>query len=438
MTADRRGEGWVVLFHTTANTDWSNLPISGLFVDMLRSVMAVSQGISGSASGQALPPIEVMDGFGSLGLPSAAVLAIEPEEGRPPVITAQQPPGYYGNDSLRQAHNMSASVTALEPLGALPSGATEGLYHESPETDLKPWLLAAALILALADLLISLALRGLLPLPGRPAAAGTAAVLVIALAAAAAGPPALAQSVAGDDARALEATLTTRLAFIQTGSSSIDEISRAGLAGLTRVLELRTSVEAGQPLGIVLGRDDLSFFPLIYWPVTAEQPDLDSVAVEEVNRYLANGGTILFDLREASSGMQLFGASSQGTRDLQRLTRGISIPQLEPVPADHVLRKSFYLMEDFPGRFTGGTLWLEAQSENINDGVASVLIGSNDWAGAWAVNRLGRPMNAVVPGGPRQREMAYRFGVNLVMYALTGNYKADQVHIPFILERLGQ
>lgn len=446
VTADRRGEGWVVLFHTTANTDWSNLPISGLFVDMLRSVMAVSQGISGSASGQALPPIEVMDGFGSLGLPSAAVLAIEPEEGRPAVVTAQQPPGYYGNDSLRQAHNMSTSVTALEPLGDLPGGTTEGLYHESPETDLKPWLLTAALILALADLLISLALRGLLPLPGRRAAGGAAAALLLAVVTMAATPGALAQnvaqsgaqSVAGNDDRALEATLTTRLAFIETGSSSIDEISRAGLAGLTRVLELRTSVEAGQPLGIVLGRDDLSFFPLIYWPVTAEQPDLDAGAVEEVNRYLANGGTILFDLREASSGMQLFGASSQGTRDLQRLTRGISIPPLEPVPTDHVLRKSFYLMEEFPGRFTGGALWLEAQSENINDGVASVLIGSNDWAGAWAVNRLGRPMNAVVPGGPRQREMAYRFGVNLVMYALTGNYKADQVHIPFILERLGQ
>ena len=57
---------------------------------------------------------------------------------------------------------------------------------------------------------------------------------------------------------------------------------------------------------------------------------------------------------------------------------------------------------------------------------------------AWAVDTTGRPLYAVVPGGERQRELAYRVGVNLVMYALTGNYKADQVHIPFILERLGQ
>ena len=48
---------------------------------------------------------------------------------------------------------------------------------------------------------------------------------------------------------------------------------------------------------------------------------------------------------------------------------------------------------------------------------------------------------AASPGVARrraQREMACRFGVNLVMYALTGNYKADQVHVPAILERLGR
>ncbi len=49
-----------------------------------------------------------------------------------------------------------------------------------------------------------------------------------------------------------------------------------------------------------------------------------------------------------------------------------------------------------------------------------------------------KPQFPVVPGGERQREMAYRFGINLLMYVLTGNYKADQVHVPAIMERLGQ
>ena len=82
-------------------------------------------------------------------------------------------------------------------------------------------------------------------------------------------------------------------------------------------------------------------------------------------------------------------------------------------------------------------MW-ENQSGSTNDGVSSIVVGSNDWASAWAVDPQGRYMASPVPGGNQQREMAYRFGVNLVMYAFTGNYKADQVHIPAILERLGQ
>ncbi len=79
-----------------------------------------------------------------------------------------------------------------------------------------------------------------------------------------------------------------------------------------------------------------------------------------------------------------------------------------------------------------------ASGNRYNDGVSSVVIGSNDWAGAWAIDDDGQPLFPVVPGGERQREMAYRFGVNWVMYALTGNYKTDQVHVPAIMERLGQ
>jgi hypothetical protein len=160
--------------------------------------------------------------------------------------------------------------------------------------------------------------------------------------------------------------------------------------------------------------------------------------VRKLNDYMRNGGTILFDLREGAGGAQIMGRGSRAGEALRRLTRGLDIPPLAPVPPDHVVTRSFYLMQEFPGRYSGGTLWVEATEARVNDGVTPVLVGANDWAGAWAINDAGRPMFAVVPGGERQREMAYRFGVNLAMYAMTGNYKADQVHVPFILERLGQ
>ena len=286
---------------------------------------------------------------------------------------------------------------------------------------------------------MALALRGLLRPALRHGAAGLALLALLPLA------EARAQSASQgttptsiDEARALEATLQTHLAYVLTGIPAVDETSRAGLDGLTRVLERRTSIEAGKPLGVDLARDELAFFPLLYWPITPEQRDLTEIAVRKVNAFMKNGGTILFDLREIDGGVQPFGRTSRGVQSLQRLTRGLEIPPLAPVPPDHVLTKAFYLMQEFPGRFSGGTLWVEASETRQNDGVTPVLVGGNDWAGAWAVNQNGRPLYPVVPGGERQREMAYRFGVNLAMYAMTGNYKADQVHVPFILERLGQ
>ena len=50
----------------------------------------------------------------------------------------------------------------------------------------------------------------------------------------------------------------------------------------------------------------------------------------------------------------------------------------------------------------------------------------------------GEPLYAAVPGGERSANSRIRAGINIVMYALTGNYKADQVHVPALLERLGQ
>jgi len=237
------------------------------------------------------------------------------------------------------------------------------------------------------------------------------------------------------DVLALEATLQTRLAYVMTGVESIDNTSRAGLDGLTLVLKRRTAVEAGPPLGVDVTRNELAFFPLLYWPIAQEQAPLSPETVARVNRYLENGGTILFDTRDGSYGGAGVGP---GTQHLRAMARGLDIPRLLPVPVDHVLTKAFYLTQEFPGRWAGDRVWVEQPGERVNDGVSRVIVGGNDWAAAWAIDESGLPVYPAVPGGEAQREMAFRFGVNLVMYTLTGNYKSDQVHVPAILERLGQ
>ena len=43
VTGGQFGEGQLVLFHVTANSEWSNLPLSGLFVEMLRRVASLGR-----------------------------------------------------------------------------------------------------------------------------------------------------------------------------------------------------------------------------------------------------------------------------------------------------------------------------------------------------------------------------------------------------------
>lgn len=428
VTAENRGKGWLVLVHTTGGPDWSNLALSGLFVELLERTVAMSRGVAGdTASGRPLPPLLALDGAGRLVEPSPIAAPIEAgafDEARPGPRT---PPGFYGTEVERRALNLGPMIGNLAPL-ALPEGISSSPYFEAAEFDLKPWLLAAALILLLGDGLASLAMRGF----ARPLARTATAALFLAIFYGAGSTASPAQDA---ETQALEATQTTRLAYVVTGVASVDETSHAGLNGLTMILNRRTAVEAGEPMGVRLETDELAFYPLLYWPITLEQPPLAPDTVAKLNLFMQTGGTILFDTRDGNYG----GAGAgPGTQRLRELAQGLDIPRLLPVPVDHVLTKAFYLTQEFPGRWAGDRVWVEQPGERVNDGVSRVIVGGNDWAAAWALDQSGLPLYPVVPGGEPQRETAFRFGVNLVMYTLTGNYKSDQVHVPAILERLGQ
>ena len=117
------------------------------------------------------------------------------------------------------------------------------------------------------------------------------------------------------------------------------------------------------------------------------------------------------------------------------------------MPQGHVVTRTFYILDRFVGRTENGPTYIETlppetEPENrparAGDGVSPIIIASNDLAAAWAGDALGEGLYPLEPGGERQREMALRGGVNIVMYTLTGNYKADQVHVHELLERLSR
>ena len=446
VTAGRRGKGLIVLFHVTADTTWSNLPLSGLFVDMLRRVVAKAGAQAETTQakpgehGESRAPWRTLSGFGVLGAPPTNAEPIGDDFSG--VGDPLHPPGFYGAQDSLSAVNALADGQALARADYRGLPIREGALAVAPPIDLRRWLMPAALIGLMIDALISawLSGAGALRRPGALAAlAFAAAIGSLAIPHGARAAEALASQ------RDMDAALSARLAYVLTGDAAVDETSKQGLAGLTRVLASRTSAELSEPIAVNPARDELAFYPLIYWPIVAGQPQPQSEARAHIAAYMKNGGTVVFDTRDALISRP-GGSPTEEALWLRALLEGVDVPELEPVPRDHVLTKTFYLLDRIVGRTAVGQTWIEAlppadssdrgRPARAGDGVSPIVIASDDLAAAWASDAEGRPLYPLVPGGARQRELALRSGINLVMYTLTGNYKADQVHAKDIIERL--
>ncbi|MBT6298447.1 MAG: DUF4159 domain-containing protein [Rhodobacteraceae bacterium] len=455
VTRKQSGKGQIVLFHVTANAEWSSLPLSGLFVQMLERL---SQSVAGSEpdmkslQGTIWQPSQILSAQGQLE-PATRLAGIAAEKLFDAPLSAEIRPGLYTHAKEQVARNVIGPDSRLLP-AIWPNGTNLRGLSDRLETPLGGWCLILALLILLVDVLATLSLSGRL--------VSTVAVLCLLATLSSTG-PACAQDD-GAEARtpatngnagaavsekAWQASSELTLAYVVTGNSKVDAISKAGLDGLSQTLFARTSVEPAAPVGLDLERDMLMFYPLLYWPITAGQPTPSLKAYRKLNAFLKSGGMIVFDTRDGD--IAGFGTSSPNSLRLQKITYGIDIPALEPMPQDHVLTRAFYLLQDFPGRYTQRDIWVEAAPQavekaagmpfrNLNDGVSPVIIGGNDWAAAWAVDAQGKQMFPIGRNASdsRQRELAYRFGINLVMHVLTGNYKSDQVHVPALLDRLGQ
>lgn len=435
VTGAPRGRGVIALFHVTATPGWSDLPISGVFIEMLRRLIFLSalgpEG-AGDTAQTRFPPLRLLDGFGRLRPPAdedAALTAAELAQGPSP----ERPPGLYGAADAPLALNAVNADTPYAPL-SVPDMLTVPYVDEPPQR-LGPPLFAAALALLLIDGIATLFLSGRLRW-------ARAAAAMLAFAALPLPPPAQAQPLDPPiNEKTAEAALETRLAYVETGDPAMDRLSQQALAGLSRELYRRTALEPGPPAAVDPETDDLSVYPFLYWPIVPGAQTPSDVALANIENFMRFGGLILFDTRDDERAVA--GAETPETRALQRILSQLNIPPLTPVGPDHVLTRSFYLLRplpvnDLPGRVNANPVWVQADASDAADNVTPLIIGGRDWAGAWATDQFGRPVRPMGAGGEIAREFAYRAGVNIVMVAFTGNYKSDQVHAPILLERLGR
>ncbi|MBB2200240.1 DUF4159 domain-containing protein [Gluconacetobacter tumulisoli] len=436
------GSGEIVLFHVTGTADWSNLPLSGLFVAMLRRLAERATGIEAPADHSLLSPYMTLDSDAILVPPPPGARALPADAFGTTPVSAAHPAGLYGPRTARRALNVGDAAGPLVAQAAIGQVADlDGQVHDIAPG---PWLVAAALLLLVVDAIVSLLLRGGRIGAGRMGRTG--GVLLLVLSGMAALPAPL--SAATDPDRGVPvpgAALETRLGYILTGHDDVDTVSREGLQGLSNYANARTSAVLGHPDGVVPERDDLSYYPMLYWPVTPDAT-ANPARTAALNAYMQHGGILLIDSQGVDPATAAPGAAGAGfaapapgaAAALRRMTKGLDIPPLTRLDDHHVLAHTFYLLHDFPGRYGGLPVWVSREGDSANDGVSPVIIGSSDWAHAWAVDAQGDTPYATMPDGDTQRTTAYRFGVNAVLYALTGNYKADQVHVPALLKRLGE
>ncbi|WP_264784575.1 DUF4159 domain-containing protein, partial [Gluconacetobacter azotocaptans] len=430
------GSGEIVLFHVTGTADWSNLPLSGLFVAMLRRLAERATGVEAPADHSLLAPYMTLDSDAILVPPPPGARALPADAFGSTPASAAHPAGLYGPRTARRALNVGDAAGPLAAQAAI--GQVADLEGQVQDIAPGPWLVAAALLLLVVDAMISLLLRG-----GKLGRGRLALVLLSGMAAL---PTPLSAATDPDRGAPVPgAALETRLGYILTGHDDVDTVSREGLQGLSNYANARTSAVLGHPDGVVPERDDLSYYPMLYWPVTPDAA-ANPARAAALNAYMQHGGILLIDsqgvdpatVAPGAAGTDFAAPAPGAAAALRRMTQGLDIPPLTRLDDHHVLAHTFYLLHDFPGRYGGLPVWVSREGDSANDGVSPVIIGSSDWAHAWAVDAQGDTPYATMPDGNTQRTTAYRFGVNAVLYALTGNYKADQVHVPALLKRLGE
>lgn len=415
ITGKVLGKGYVVLCHTAALPAWSELPLSGTMVTLFERLLQLTRSGSRSAASGPLYPQSLLDGFGNLQKPSENAAPISESMLVEASPKAPVTPGYYGNAGGVLAVSQAQSTGIFQKLD-VPGIRVYG--QEAQPVTFLPWLASLLLVLWIADSLVQLAGRFRL-LPGTRAAAAILLTGFFMMQ----GEPAA--------AKADRPYFTPMIAYVKTGNPETDQLSALGLAALTEELARRTSFEGGAPVGVDINSDDLTLYPVLYWPLSRENAQtLQREGLVKLRQFMRTGGMLIVDLRD--------GNPDTLAEEAPGLARIFNLSDVGPVNNEHVLTRTFYLLQQFPGRWNSGTVWVEYADETVNDGVSPIIIGTADWAAAWARDSRGQPLLPVVPGGEQQRELAYRSGINFMLYALAGNYKADQIHLPTLLERLGK
>ncbi len=427
ITATEKENGWLFLYHSNLDPAWSNLALSGVFQEQLKKIVTLSYRNNKTSTAQNNKYFYVTKrytGFGELQDPKGYEARITTEN-TINKLSDTIPPGVYSNGFETRILQLSDSIKSPPPV-------TDNTLSDIKSTESVEYygglnfITYKHLLMILALLFITIEAFWYCGFFKRLKAISVVVVMLFV-----GFTFHTTEAHASQGKKDSPAYLSSHavLAYVITGDATIDRLSKFGLEALVRETKRRTIADVEAVKGINIERDVLNFYPFIYWPLTNTQQPVSKETAAKINNYVSRGGTIFFDTRDGYAGETAINSS------LQSVISNLPIPTLNKLSDDHVLKRSFYIIKETPGLYDRKTIWYVPTQSTDNDGVTPYVIGGNDWASIWATDPAGRPMTQL-KNKAYQRELAYRFGVNMVLYALTGNYKDDQIHIPFILERL--
>ncbi len=422
ITSKEYDKGKIILFHFTANNDWSNIPITNLFVEMLYRTTLFNS-IRKNDSLEEVKMKYFIDGFGKIQKPDKIIKikdGIKLQKSHP---SPKNIPGIYENDELSIALNLSGNLKYDQFVKESYKNTTEEVFFKKSISDLSKIFLYLIIIFSIVDIIATLMIKinsNILKTFKKKIGYLSMFFLLFCF-------------IKNDNLKANDYFNETYLAYVKSANENKNKITKRGLNTLSEVLDRRTSISPRGVIEVDIEKDEIFYFPFLYWPIGKTLPDLSARTITKVKDYLFKGGIIFFDAYEIKINNS---SDSKNLKKMVSFLRKINSNELINIDKKHTLSKSFYLLNSFPGRWNKNLILTDKNDKRINDGVSSIVLGFNDWASAWALDENNYPIYPVVPGGEKQREFAYRVGVNITMYSLTGTYKNDQIHSKSILERL--
>ena len=418
------GKGKLVFFHIPANTNWSTLPFSILFVNILEKLNLYSKGVKKNSNNQIFKPFKILDGLGGFEDPSLNTMNLNSKDLKDNTypLNYQNPPGIYKNKSDVYGLNIPNYLKDKKYSFSFPDEYLINEFDKFEVKNLRKNIIFCILFLFLLETLLTLQNRDIFKIKlFRSSTKFLGLILIITTV--------LTFKVQSAD-EVINKVNTTKLAYVKTGNKVVDEISKNGILSISEYITSKTSVILGAPDEIDLNEDDIFFYPILYFPFINSKEKVSEKKIRKIQNFINNGGILIFDCKNNFEKLFI----DDCLDDILLSFKDLDITNPIKLQNDNTLSKSFYLLKEFPGR-RNQDVFISFNNQINNNEVVSVIFGINDWSGSWAKSKNGFEL-PILSENEEQRTLSFRFGVNMIIYSLTGNYKSDQVHVPEILKRM--